>query len=938
MSRYLLSTLALALLATACQGGSRTPLSPAGSAGTATPPPVIPGSMIALTGDAGGMEVYNEAGWLHTLTITAPQNGNLQASLEPLRTAEAKGDAYQLDGTGFFTNSPCKDCLEVTGISFAPDGDVLVRIAMTHPFALPTQPYTLASRLDLHAFDVMGFILTEGFGSPVSFGSGRTAAREVLVNAEGYTNLYDSVLEPYYPTPNVTEHPYRVFFRDDGPGNFAGSNQNGFADLRNPQGHNTMAMGERDEVEFKFDLQPGQTELRVGLAIGLAWGQGAQGRGSNIGQRQQPIYYLPEFHHKAPWTVTATLSNNNLEAGDPSSNATLEIRLRDWQRGAVVANGFAFAETPPDQTAAASDVASLTVRVPGLLATPLNLDPATPQSGTGLYDDAVWTTLITNQLSTGAGTYWAWVEAVDQRQPTPTSGLNREISFFQPTDFHTGTLVMVEVEDTSVPNTPPTAALNPNPAIGAIGKPVLFDASASTDAETPANLTFEFDYDLPGGDPGNFVPDTPASGVSTGSFQYCPVGSYAAAVRVTDPGGLSSIAVVPVTITSFLPEPEVSVLSANAFSQQSLNNGNFSGDYRMAIAGNHAYALVYDNATPSESDYAHRLYVSADGGATWTAGAVIDQSYSPPDTPSVNPWGDMYVVASPDGTVYAMGQQPRPDFGNTRLSVWTSGNYGQDPWVERFVDSVGQKYSLTGAVDPNNPAHVILSYSTGTCNFKTVQTSSGALALGAGPMLPGLCDGGFGASLFFAPNNKVYHCSVRFGTGSDGALWIRRSDDNGASWSPVNHYFHNTGIGISTVFAYGRGMADPTDATGMTLAYAARFNNNSSIGVCLFTSTTGGQTTTFQTNLDSGSAYVQYPGVRYYPTGELMLYWTASGGASNTLRGRTSCDNGATFSPEEAIGPVGFPRAYVVPFPGTQDFGALYQTSADGGAINFRRF
>lgn len=192
------------------------------------------------------------------------------------------------------------------------------------------------------------------------------------------------------------------------------------------------------------------------------------------------------------------------------------------------------------------------------------------------------------------------------------------------------------------------------------------------------------------------------------------------------------------------------------------------------------------------------------------------------------------------------------------------------------------------------------------------------------------------ASLFFGSNSKVYHCSVRFGTGSDGGLWVRRSDDNGNSWPAANEFLKNTGVGTSTVFACGRGMADPTDATGMSFAYACRFNNNSTIGVCLFTSTDGGQNMTFTQNLDGAVANVNYPGARYYPTGEMLVYWTTN--ASQSLQGKTSCDNGLSWSPMEVLAAGNALPAYVVDAPGTADFGALYQPSGSGAEIFFKRF
>ncbi|HYE76688.1 MAG TPA: PKD domain-containing protein, partial [bacterium] len=618
-----------ALAGLGCQGASsRTPTAAPPTAPNGGPPP------LATLIETGPLTAGATVMALHELVLTRAADGQVAAALEPVRAAQALGDVYNIEATTLFNTSPCGDCLKVVGLGYDGSGKVLVDLELRHPFALPPLPYTAVSRLDLHAFDVMGYVVTNGPGNPLVFGGNSVVAQPVLANADGYSDLYDGALEPYISTPGVTEHPYRVFFRDDGPGNFAGEHPNGFADLRDPQGHNTMAMGETSQVQYALTLPGGMNELRLGLAIGLSWGQGARGRGAELTQRQNPVYYLPEFHHKAAWTVTGLLTANTLTEGDPNGSATLELRLRDWQRGAAVEPGFEFAVTPRDRVTAASDLAALTVEVPGLIETPIALDPAAPDSGTGLFDDAVWTTDLHNELDAPAGTYYAWVKAVDSLAPAGDAGLDRTLgNFFTVEDFHTGALVPVVVGATT--NQPPTATLGPDPAATCTCGTIRFDASGSTDPDAGA-LTYEWDFEIPSGDPADFVPDTSGPEPFT-SHRYCGAQNTFAGVRVCDDGGLCDTVLVPVEVRvgALDPQSPWEVSPIGRIPSQDISNSldgyngvpHFFSAYdagrRFAVAGDHLYVMVNsplgDVAGP---DYTYRqhLLVSADGGQTWTPG------------------------------------------------------------------------------------------------------------------------------------------------------------------------------------------------------------------------------------------------------------------------------------------------------------------------------
>ena len=90
-------------------------------------------------------------------------------------------------------------------------------------------------------------------------------------------------------------------------------------------------------------------------------------------------------------------------------------------------------------------------------------------------------------------------------------------------------------------NTPPTAHASANPPSAKVGQPVTLSAAGSTDAETPNNLTYSWDF----GDGGT----TKDATGQTVTHAFSAPGSYPAKVTVSDPDGLSSTAGAVVTVT-----------------------------------------------------------------------------------------------------------------------------------------------------------------------------------------------------------------------------------------------------------------------------------------------------------------------------------------------------------------------------------------------------
>ncbi|MDO9495646.1 MAG: PKD domain-containing protein, partial [Nocardioides sp.] len=95
------------------------------------------------------------------------------------------------------------------------------------------------------------------------------------------------------------------------------------------------------------------------------------------------------------------------------------------------------------------------------------------------------------------------------------------------------------------PNTAPTARATATPTTVGGGEPVSFTASGSTDAETPGDLDYSWDFDN-----GGSTKD--ASGVGA-THAFARAGTYDVKLTVTDPMGATDTDTVTVTVTGDAP-------------------------------------------------------------------------------------------------------------------------------------------------------------------------------------------------------------------------------------------------------------------------------------------------------------------------------------------------------------------------------------------------
>lgn len=111
--------------------------------------------------------------------------------------------------------------------------------------------------------------------------------------------------------------------------------------------------------------------------------------------------------------------------------------------------------------------------------------------------------------------------------------------------WHNWTLTVIDVP----PNTPPVAAFAVTPNPGSVSEEFSFNASSSTDAETPlSGLEFRWDFD------GDGTWDTGWLADPTVTHQFVTPGNYTVRLEVRDEGGFTNISELNVDVWEVIPE------------------------------------------------------------------------------------------------------------------------------------------------------------------------------------------------------------------------------------------------------------------------------------------------------------------------------------------------------------------------------------------------
>ncbi len=373
---FLLILLAFAIAG--CSGGGNNPLTPLGdqTAGSIDNLPII-GVSIFEDGS------FNALGMLGAYEMSInPQNNT--AELVAKRTS-AIGESYVVSGIGFFTISPCTNCLKIKSVELDVNGNVIVNFLISHPFKEgdALKPPSAINRLDLDVFDLALVVYPQEITPSIYTLTHADAYPGICVAPDGYTTELDEVIE------NGTAMPYYLIVDDSDEGIST---------------FNEFQMGvENLEFNATLDLTAGNLNFDLYITMGYGWS-------AMKSERLNPVYYNPEFNRKAAWKVDVTPPTESWPAGDGAATRDVVVEVYDWQIGANVDPLL----TNTDDIYAASGVSSVTVEIPGMNSALPTLNVA--DSGLGTPDDPlVYTLAIANENLLEEGIYFGLVKVTDER-------------------------------------------------------------------------------------------------------------------------------------------------------------------------------------------------------------------------------------------------------------------------------------------------------------------------------------------------------------------------------------------------------------------------------------------------------------------------------------------------------------------------------------------
>lgn len=513
-----------------CSGGGRSPMTPTGDS-TPAPTPTnetiapsasaaVPEAPIVFPQHAGPLPVgidpsaVDSGVGLFGLWGLRMDATSLQASLEPLVRSGQLGEDFEVDVTDFFRNSPCADCLQVTGLSLNGDGNVEVKVETRHPFAVPPPG---SGRLDLHVFDMQLQLAIPGLAGPSDFvtipqietrlAGGVTSNLKIkkpgfLTNADGYASHLTRVIDNITGS-EATVYPY-ILMKVEAPvaGQFNPATVSGFTNLQNPQGYNVFGMGQTATGTMVLDFD-GAEQVGVVLALDAKYGVSARG---NIpvgqpGNRRSPRYFLPEYNRKEAWRVLPNITANTLISNNASSFATVEVAVNDWQQSlGTVTPGYPFETAPLDSLRQSSRVASVALIAPDLVNGVQTQTTALSGDGS-IANPLIYSFAVSNTLLAPAGDYLGFIAVRDELRDAPpvNGGVRRDgVTQFTISDYSTYQVVHLPV---APGNLPPNCSLVGTPNGGSVPHRtnVLLDATATTDDNDPqGSLTFEWDFDYDG--------------------------------------------------------------------------------------------------------------------------------------------------------------------------------------------------------------------------------------------------------------------------------------------------------------------------------------------------------------------------------------------------------------------------------------------------------
>jgi hypothetical protein len=535
----ILSLLVLMTMVTACSsGGGPTGPDLPGSVGsrmTQLPFYVNPSSDAAISG-TGAMGVYQVHLDLESMTY----------ELVPQRLSSFVPNEFEVDLTLALTSSFCKDCFVINGLSINSEGHILLQTGVKHPFPQVTQlPAPKPQRPDLHIFDVQGICVVDG--STAFSRSGITLNPEFVVNPDGYTTAFDSVIDSLGGafTTSANCHPFKILSKGNYTtsaqeiGNYDPLSLNGYPNptgIINPTGFNVLKCG-ADYMYTTYELNPEGSIVDFFFVVTCSYGQSAKGLGSGLQRRDSPVYLMPAFSKPEAWWVKVDVENNDLADNDNNSTAEIVVRCADWQEAWGISPANPSFDPVIDQSLARntllkeSGIKKVEIDVPGLNL-PVDDSTAITPTGTGTYTNPkIYRVTVNNDTYASEipdpgnpPQFWGLVSVLDDLEgiPNNTGGIDRDLdilsSFFTISDYTTYQVFGISIYPPNDPPVPVITCSDPGgdpPYSISSGYSIDLDGSTSFDTDGAiAQYEWDFDYEVGGlfaapGDPNYLLQDDP---------------------------------------------------------------------------------------------------------------------------------------------------------------------------------------------------------------------------------------------------------------------------------------------------------------------------------------------------------------------------------------------------------------------------------------------